>query len=211
MTEAEWPNCADPTPMLAFLRGKASERKLRLFAVACSRRVWPLLDDLGQAAVAVAEGFAEGVLGPKALQAARSACKGAGGRAAWYAAASSPVVAARNASHSALSGVAATLAPDAAAPRLAAERAAQAALLRCIVGNPFRPVSVDPAWRAWGGGRLVQLAQALYAGRRFEDLPILADALEEAGCTDPDLLGHLRGPGPHCRGCWALDLLLGKV
>jgi hypothetical protein len=54
------------------------------------------------------------------------------------------------------------------------------------------------------------MAQAIYNDRRFSDLPILADALEEAGCTDPDILTHCRGPGPHVRGCWVIDLLLGK-
>jgi hypothetical protein len=82
-----------------------------------------------------------------------------------------------------------------------------APLLRCVVGNPFRPVAADPAWRT---STVVALAEAVYADRAWDRLPILADALEDAGCTDPAVLGHLRGPGPHARGCWAVDLLLGK-
>jgi hypothetical protein len=198
--------------MLAFLGDRAGDRKLRLFAVACSRRVWHLLDDLGRAAVDAAEGFADGVLGPEALRAARSACKYAGGRAAWYAAASSPAVAARNAAHSALSGVAPASSlhapPDAAAgSRLAAERGAQAALLRCIFGDPFRPVTRDPVWRTT---QLLAIAERIYCERLFGDLPVLADALEEAGCTDAELLGHCRDGGEHARGCWAVDLVLGR-
>src|SRR5205807_9968252 len=81
-------------------------------------------------------------------------------------------------------------------------------LLRCVIGNPFRPASVAPAWRT---PSVMALACAAYEDRRFEDLPLLADALEEAGCTDAAILAHCRGPGPHVRGCWALDLILSKV
>jgi hypothetical protein len=87
-------------------------------------------------------------------------------------------------------------------------------LARDIFGNPFRPVAVSPSCRT---PQVAALARAAYERR---DLPagtldvtrlaVLADALEEAGCTNPDLLGHLRDPGPHVRGCWAVDLLLGK-
>jgi hypothetical protein len=78
------------------------------------------------------------------------------------------------------------------------------------VGNPGRSVPIAASWLAWDGGTVPRLAQAIYAGRAFDRLPILADALEEAGCTDADLLGHCRGPGPHVRGCWVMDRLLGK-
>lgn len=80
-------------------------------------------------------------------------------------------------------------------------------LLRCIVGNPFRPVAFDPAWRS---ETAVALASAVYAERAFDRLPILGDALEEAGYDHPDVLGHCRGPGPHARGCWVVDGVLGK-
>jgi hypothetical protein len=83
-------------------------------------------------------------------------------------------------------------------------------LFREIFGNPFRPVPIDPSWLAWRGGLVVMLAQSIYDERRFQDLPILADALEEAGCTSEDLLAHCRSSGEHVRGCWAVDLVLGK-
>ncbi len=73
------------------------------------------------------------------------------------------------------------------------------------VCDPWRPVRVEPAWRT---AAVVALARAVYEEGRWAELPVLADALEEAGCADVALLGHLRGPGPHARGCWALDLLL---
>jgi hypothetical protein len=84
---------------------------------------------------------------------------------------------------------------------------AQAALLRDIFGNPFRPAALDPAWRT---GTVLALARGIYEDRAFDRMPILADALQDAGCTDEDVLGHCRGPGPHVRGCWVVDLVLGK-
>src|SRR5262249_30548289 len=89
------------------------------------------------------------------------------------------------------------------------ERQAQAALLRCVLGPlPFRRVAVEPAWLARNDGAARKIAQAVYDERRFADLPVLADALEESSCTDAELLDHLRSPGPHARGCWAVDALL---
>ncbi|MBL8796889.1 MAG: hypothetical protein JNM56_23510 [Planctomycetia bacterium] len=77
--------------------------------------------------------------------------------------------------------------------------------LRDIFGNPFRPVTADPAWRT---STVVSLAQAIYDERAFDRLPILADALEDAGCDHADMLNHCRQPGDHVRGCWVVDLLL---
>jgi hypothetical protein len=91
---------------------------------------------------------------------------------------------------------------------LAEHQRDMAGWLRDVVGNPFRPVEVDPTWLAWNGGAVVTLAQSIYDGSKFANLPILADALEEAGCTDADILGHCRGPEPHVRGCWVLDLFV---
>jgi hypothetical protein len=83
-------------------------------------------------------------------------------------------------------------------------------LLRDVFGNPFRRPTVDPAWLAWSGGMVINLARGIYDEHRFADLPILADALEEAGCDNAYMLAHCRGPGPHARGCWVLDAILGK-
>jgi hypothetical protein len=83
----------------------------------------------------------------------------------------------------------------------AAEQAAQVALLRCIFGNPFRALPRrNLAWLAWEGGTVTKLAAMIYEERAFDRLPILADALEEAGCEAAELLTHLRGPRPHVRG-----------
>jgi hypothetical protein len=88
-----------------------------------------------------------------------------------------------------------------------AERNALAEVVRDIFGNPFRPVTTDPRWRT---STAVALARAIYADRAFDRLPILADALEEAGCDNPDVLDHCRDDGPHARGCWVADMVLGK-
>jgi hypothetical protein len=93
MDEQQWLSSSSPQEMLDFLRdgGKATERKLRLFAIACSRRLWAQLEDIARAAVDVAEAYPEGQAGPEELRAARLACRSAGESAAWYAAASSPL------------------------------------------------------------------------------------------------------------------------
>jgi hypothetical protein len=88
------------------------------------------------------------------------------------------------------------------------DRANQADILRDLFGSMlFHDVAVDPNWLT---STVVELAQSIYAGKVFDQLPILADALEEAGCADADILAHCRSPGPHVRGCWVVDLILGK-
>jgi hypothetical protein len=189
--------------MLEYLSGKASERKHRLFAIACVRRLWHLLvDPRSRDAVEVAARYAEGSATEEALRAAHVAA----GQVRWVGTAAQGL-AARAAEHvaSAVPWVACGASMAAAAMR--EERAWQCTILRDVVGNPFRPAAFDPRWRT---ADAVGLARGTYDEGAFDRLPILADALEDAGCTDPDLLGHLRAPGPHVRGCWALDLILGK-
>ncbi|WP_029631810.1 hypothetical protein [Zavarzinella formosa] len=91
-----------------------------------------------------------------------------------------------------------------------AEIGPQVLLLHDIFGNLFRPPALDPAWLTWDAGTIPAIAQGIYEESAFHRLPILADALEDAGCEDADILAHCRGPGPHVRGCWVVDLMLGK-
>lgn len=205
MTEVEWRDASEPHALLRYLQesGSASDRKLRLFAVACVRRVWVWIHPLGQRAVEVAEAFADGAADAAELRAARLACQGLGGDAAWYPAVTNPAIAARNSARSVQTGVAKN-------PLLgdeAAELLAQAELVREIFGNPFHRIAVDPAWR---NPRVLALARIIYDNRAFERMPELAEALARAGCTERELLDHCAGSGPHVRGCWALDLLLGQ-
>ncbi len=92
-------------------------------------------------------------------------------------------------------------------PEQVTESRAQVELVRDIFGNPFRPVTPDPRWLS---ETVVNLACSIYSERAFDRMHILADALEEAGCDQADILTHCRGDGPHVRGCWAVDVILGK-
>jgi hypothetical protein len=227
MTEAEWDACADPTPMLEFLRRKATERRLRLFACACVRRIWHLLrDERSRRAVEVAEDYADGMAEPdeayRAWRAATIIDRGDGlsddghANAVFWAsdaacfAAGPEGIRAMSAADSAVQAI--TWATSrSAAVSWDDEETAQAALLRDIVGNPFRPrPPMEAAWLAWNDGAVRKLAQAVYGGRAFDRMPLLADALEDAGCADAAILGHCRGGGEHVRGCWVVDLVLGK-
>jgi hypothetical protein len=98
---------------------------------------------------------------------------------------------------------------DSSAEGTAAERKSEVLrpYIRCVVGNPFRPVSIDPLWLT---SDVLGLARGIYEERAFDRLPILADALMDAGCDNDDILTHCRSEGPHVRGCWVVDLILGK-
>jgi hypothetical protein len=236
MTEQDWLTSADPTAMFGILQardtGRGRERKLRLFAVACCRRVWHLIaDERSKELVETAERFAEGRAAQAELEAARETVTGPDWAAAVRATRMGMTDAAwglaLQAAHDCADAVpyhAATGASAAArnASAWAAGRSRQEAtrqaerhyhgdLLRCLFGTPFRPpTTVDDSLLTWNGGTVSRLAQAIYEERAFDRLPILADALEEAGCTDTEMLRHLRSGGPHARGCWAVDLLLAK-
>jgi hypothetical protein len=221
MTEAEWLGCENPNHALYLLQavGNRSRRKDRLAAAAGLRQFWAALSTEQQRAVSAAERYADGEIRFTKLRAAATRVgSGAGGTlpgavaqvthrevaaALWNATVLFlPVV---------VGGPVYTNPPFPEARAYAERGRPMMAILRCIFGNPFRPAPpVDPSWPAWNGGTVPRLAQAVYDGREFDRLPVLADALEDAGCSDPDLLGHLRGPGPHVRGCWAVDLILGK-
>jgi hypothetical protein len=220
VTEAEWLACTDPEKMLESLLGKASDRKLRLFAVACCWLSWGFIaDDRNRRAVELAECLADGAAAGRDLRRVRASTRDG---TAWCTIMGSASEAALHAARSGAGDAARSAARDKAwagreardsAWRLtrAAARLTQAGVLRCIFGNPFRPSPPPPPTvLVWGDATVPKLAQGIYDERAFDRLPILADALEEAGCTNADILGHLRGPGPHYRGCWAVDLLLGK-
>jgi hypothetical protein len=212
MTEEEWLNYTEPEPMLLFLRGRECERKLRLFTSHCCRRIWHLLDGRSQALVELAERSLDGSVDDSALAAAIEENNAVLRTANWY----TPEYLAAELAGSTLGGAWASAWNVVSEARRALQALAyeeskgQAALARDIFGNPFRPAIIDPAWLAWHGGTVVNLAEMIYEERAFADLPILADALEEAGCYNQEILDHCRKPGEHVRGCWVVDLLLGK-
>jgi hypothetical protein len=188
MTEAKWLACTDPQKMLEFLWGKASERKLRLFAVAAAREKHR--PSQPPEIIEVAERFADGLA---TLDEIRSYWLEPGGlnEVTWP---ERPNEWAFVVVAFSLHSFDAKLAP----------------ILHDILGNPFRSASLEPAWLSWHDGLLVSMARQMYESRDFSDMPILADALEEAGCTSGDILAHCRSGGEHVRGCWVIDLLLGK-
>jgi hypothetical protein len=264
MTEVEWLACTDPGPLLEFLQGKASDRKLRLFAVACCRRVWDLVDQRSRGAVEAAEPAATATphwvwaidlqQSQGAVEAAERFADGRATREELAAAALDAV----ERSHAlgayqnwqydddcfyaaqVIAQYAATAGADPAACHLvdltgaiaflatrglpgpywhptrdkfdASATEEQAALVRDIFGNPFRPSpALAPAVLRWNYGTVGRIAEGIYAERAFDRLPILGDALEEAGCADADILAHCREPGEHVRGCWVVDAVLGKT
>lgn len=211
MTQTEWLTCTDPALMLKFLRGGVSDRKLRLFAVSCYRSplVWLRFKGNKQVKEAVwateqmADGRGEGLshlhyfepADPDAFVAAerssRSGCKHAAEAGfedvnlEW---ADGNIVEQSN-------------------RQFDEEKARQCRLLRCIFGNHFRPAVLDPRWLS---AKVVDLARMLYQAKAFDQMPGLADALMDAGCSDRTVIEHCRAPGPHALGCWVLDLLLEK-
>jgi hypothetical protein len=216
-----------------------SARKLRLFAVSCCQPYKTMLtDDRCATALTVAERFAEGTAShqelasaaldvgrvldePKSRDQLMFAVWHAATYCRWANSSGNPLTNDRLV----------TLAEDAAlytSARVAqyrggsvdlamgrdgydhayrSERQAHAVLFRDIFGNPFRPITLDPYWRT---STVAQLAAGIYQDRAFDLMPILADALQDAGCDNEDVLDHCRVPAPHVRGCWVVDLLLGR-
>ncbi|MDY3552372.1 hypothetical protein R5W24_001454 [Gemmata sp. JC717] len=227
MTADEWDACADAEVVQQFLNGGCSDRKLRLFAIACVRPFWDLLlAPQARGAIEVTERFADGLETEATAQFASQASWGSASRLA------SRRRVHTSAAHAA--GYAAT--PNVAHPRVRSGLWDSAlavhsdlvieaggswfrgrengerhllAFVREVFGNPFRPIDFDPAWRT---PDVRMLAEGAYLERSFDRLPVLADALQEAGCDSVPLLDHLRDAhAPHARGCWALDLILERA
>ena len=224
MTEAEWLNCTDPQKMLEFLRGKASERKLRLFACGCCSRLtelWGILGEDELAAVEFANLYADGGAAREDLKLMSDDLSviddyyGSSEEIRFHALDCVTAIPLGD-----VNGLANRIieyfehhhhfTEAELEAEQEAERVLQCEILREFFGNPFRSVAVEPSWLTWSDGTVPRLAQAIYDEGAFDRLPVLADALEETGCTNADILGHCRGPGPHVRGCWIVDLLLGK-
>jgi hypothetical protein len=230
MNEADWLTCSDPAPMLDFLRGKASERKLGLFVGACCREVLGAsTEETTRLALALVEQLADGQVVAKKRERVRYSA----GQAVINCGASEPLEPLVLSSPrgpirvdpSALDPLLGSVldrlicwGPSTWQSQLLVWRftraglapACQAQLLRDVVRGMFRPLFFRAAWRTWNDGVTTHIARKVYNEATFDALPILADALEDAGCDCDEILTHLRGPGPHVRGCWVVDLLLGK-
>ena len=209
MTEAEWLACARPKPMLVFLQDQVRSRKLRLFACACCRRlVMPLATDIQLTeSLLTAEWFADGEATQDDLEQARETARkmdqgGDDNRSfAWMAVfcATGPRI------DDYVSTTVVVSFKEFA--RWEPEYVSHAEIIRDIFGNPFRPVTFSPTWLT---DTAVSLARGMYESRDFSAMPILADAFQDAGCDSADILDHCRSDGPHVRGCWVVDAVLGK-
>jgi hypothetical protein len=192
MTEAEWLALRDPTTAVMFLDGKGQDRKLRLFAVACCRHgLQCMIDTRCRKAVEIAELYADGLATEEERRLCRLQIDPVWGESTAFAAWASD--------HS--------VNAMAICEQQRQTYVNHLHLLHDIFGNPFRPVTINPAWLTL---KVTTLAQAIYNDRGFDKMPALADALEEAGCDNQDVLSHCRGPGPHVKGCWVVDLVLAK-
>ncbi len=222
MTEQEWRDCTDPQSMLSYLSHRATAghrrwlgwfsprshqpgvRKPLLFALACYRTVWHLLAHPGNRDccqwMEAVERYAEGLIRAEELAPPGWDTTG------WDTTTFALSLSGQWSDYALRVGVFPS--DDEGVAR---HRRYQADVLRDIIGPlPFRPVALNLCWPSWNHGTVPALARRIYDERAFHDLPILADALEDAGCTDEDILMHCRQPGEHVRGCWVVDLLLGK-
>jgi hypothetical protein len=221
LTEKTWFAATDPQAMLRFLGRRASDRKLRLFGCACCRRAWGFAKGKRfHEALLLIEGFADGTvkdrdrgrahqIGSQLHLSSSGNPEGCLGAELWEAARKTLDRDECDFGESAAAafGWAAGNGPVFFAAK-EEERAQQTLLVHDMFGNPFRRVKLNLAWRT---SDVILLAKGIYAERAFDRMPILADALQDAGCDSDDLLNHLRDTSAtHVRGCWALDLVLGK-
>jgi hypothetical protein len=217
MTEAEWITSVNPEEMLAVVRDKGSDRLWRLFAVACLRTIeGQLKHEWSRQALDVAERFADGAATPGELRSARVQAEAAAEHYDYeYWLDEIRVSFGSDKAHKELydaardAGSVLACVVDDVNGRSLPESLRLPDVIREVFGNPFRWTMIDPAWLFANDGAVRRMAEDVYARRAFEQLPILADALEDAGCTDEAVLSHLRSAGPHVRGCWAIDLILG--
>jgi hypothetical protein len=223
MDEEEWLTTANPTAMYDFVLRQVSPRKLRLFGCACWCSQWDRpLDHQGRTAYALAESAFCG------REIDWQAVLQVGQRAYWKAAeltSAHNLLVDRLREHDFVEAVTDPRAylsdiytrhylwphfnphdPDALDPT-EPDRIAHAHLARDVFGNPFRCVRVDPSWLS---PNVREMSTHIYEANDFGVMPMLADALQEAGCDHDDILNHCREGGPHVRGCWVIDELLGR-
>jgi hypothetical protein len=236
MTEKEWLTSEDVGELLGYLDSISDvESRFDLVIVAFCRRVWNLLTDpRSKECVELLEEFACTSIPDDIYEAMRNSSSAAS-RAAGEREMSDPqqsaAYSAAHAVYNAVYGLIDRLSNDVACAVASAKWPAnasrafeattgglepdaeelrwQAGCVRCVFGNPFREVTFNPAWRT---DTAVAIAHLMYDSREFGAMPILADALQDAGCEDEHILMHCRdAAATHVRGCWVCDLVLGKA
>lgn len=239
MRESEWLTCRDTDPMLRLLqrrKRRPSARKQRLFACACCRRIWASLDGCCRRAVETAERYADDQVSRAELNHCHDAAMNAHrpresklqqlqrharltldshdpvliAKRAWDAVEGACRPAAALPGKTTLGAAQCAMLVRGETDALDEELAAQADILRDLVGDPFGGEgAVEPCWLAWNDGVVARLARGIYEEHAFERMPVLGDALPEAGCRDEAVLEHCRSAIVHHRGCWVVDRLLG--
>jgi hypothetical protein len=214
MQESQWAKSQDAVAMLRSIPKQPSDRKLRLLACACCRHFQEFLTEKHfSEAIEIAESFADGKSSKAALKRARQSVQAVRhalpanstkNRVEWVALWLVEVSASENAFGQVAGEIQRFVSEGLLKPR---EQAPAASLLRCILGNPFQHVAMDPRWRS---SQVLSTAKSIYDEAVFDRLPQLAKELKNAGCRDTDILKHCRNQGPHVRGCWVIDQLLAK-
>jgi hypothetical protein len=227
MTASEWLAYLDSAPMLKCLRGTGHDRKFRLFATAsCRAFLAAYLDEQGRETLDCVERFADGTIGRDRITRARALARTSGSflgaselssyaiehlrTTIWVTAQTSAFGAAWTTSRYVVQAKRMLMGRSDWEGYNTITQQAEAtlcSLLREVFGNPFDP---HPIVDRWLTPTVTAFSAAVYDTGAFDGLPFLGDALEDAGCTDAVILDHLRGPGPHVRGCWVVDLILGK-
>ncbi|WP_238602924.1 hypothetical protein [Fimbriiglobus ruber] len=223
MTEEEWLAATDLRPVIEFLVGKASRRKGRLIGCGYLRVIWPKLSgkEGSQEAVHAAERFADGEASDAELAGARRLAEQTAeqwsdpalAEPVWQA-----VQTVAEDDYDFLNGLLSELDASVGEAELVSSQSGNALRGRIttrhqLYGNilrdifPFRPITLSPSYLT---PTVLSLAQGIYEDRAFDRMPILADALQDSGCDNEDILNHCRGTGPHVRGCFVVDLILGK-
>jgi hypothetical protein len=229
MTEEEWLQSEDFDAVIGPLRGVPSRRKWRLFALACVRRIWHLVPDRFRPALEFSDRFVEGKATQQSWADAwvpyQASFRHAELAACWASCPSGDICARAQGNIPCEAAMALAVAEE---QDYRASMKEFADYLREIFGNPFgksgfkptwlywggtmayKQPAPDPGWLGWNGGTVEKLARGIAEERAFEQMPILGDALEDAGCSDAAILEHCRRPGRHLHGCWVVDLLTGK-
>lgn len=239
MSEAEWRDNPHIFELIGFFESQVGNRRRRLFACACCRRVWNMLHQRvsAQVIVELAEAFADGQASEAELRAAHEHYDFSDLQAQLVGRVTTQTQLSLLTLHS-LAAVQDLTSPNVSVLQLVLNTSKRFSddyipspqhnegtggggsvdydttelfikenLLRDILGNPFRPVTFEPVWRTQN---TVGIATKMYDERNFDAMPILADALEDSGCDNEEILRHCREPGIHVRGCWVVDLVLGK-
>lgn len=223
MRKREWARCSNPERMLFQVWGlkqPANARRLRLFTLSAGRRLWEqVTDEACQSAVQLAWRQAESAVSAEEVA----------GQLGTLRPAYDEALATDSLERARIVNVLAVLLTDPGPAAMAlirphslvggaqlipllnpSEMSACCGLLREFFADRGFSPTIEPALLSWNSGAIPRLASVVYEDQAFDRLPILADALEEAGCTDADILAHCRKPGEHWRGCWVVDLILGK-